>query len=128
LKGISNELGSNAEIFSYCCVWGVDPSVPLDTTPIAFTRGLKENGYWDEKYGLYGSKGGYVVFGDGHVTWFDGDKPAKFLAYDREHYTSNIRETQPTSVVITCGYNVKNNVQGSDGSLIITHHHGLAEE
>jgi prepilin-type processing-associated H-X9-DG protein len=42
--------------------------VPLATTPLAFTRGLKIDGTWDEKYGLYGSKGGYVVFCDGHVT------------------------------------------------------------
>jgi prepilin-type processing-associated H-X9-DG protein len=66
--------------------------VPLDITPLAFTRGLKTDGTWDETAGLYGSKGGYVVFCDGHVTWYDGSKPAKFLKWDKSGYTSDIRE------------------------------------
>ncbi|MDR2812555.1 MAG: prepilin-type N-terminal cleavage/methylation domain-containing protein, partial [Puniceicoccales bacterium] len=59
-------------LFSYCTIANLDGSVPLATTPLAFTRGLKTDGTWDEKYGLYGSKGGYVVFCDGHTTWLDG--------------------------------------------------------
>jgi type II secretory pathway pseudopilin PulG len=128
LKSISNGLtDSRAEIFSYCFAWGIDPNVPLDRTPLAFTRGLKENGTWDEKYGLYGDKGGYVVFCDGHTTWFDGSRPAKFLHWNGQQYTSNIRETHPEDVLITCGWNVKNNLKGSDGSLIVTHNFGLAK-
>ncbi|MDR2812642.1 MAG: hypothetical protein LBB05_02545 [Puniceicoccales bacterium] len=127
LKLVSNGLGPGSEIFSYCLAWGIDPSASLDTTPLGFTRGLKENGYWDEKYGLYGSKGGYVVFCDGHTTWFDGSKPAKFLKWDRSGYTNNIRETLAKDVLITCGYNVRNNVRGTDNSLLVTHHFGLAE-
>jgi prepilin-type processing-associated H-X9-DG protein len=88
-------------IFSYCFVTGLPASVPLATTPLGFTRGLNKNGLWDEKAGLYGSKGGYVVYCDGHVTWFDGSRPAKFLKWDQLGYTSDIRETVPTGAIIT---------------------------
>jgi prepilin-type processing-associated H-X9-DG protein len=81
--------------WSYCTIANLDGSVPLATTPLVFTRGLKTDGTWDEKYGLYGSKGGYIAFCDGHVTWFDGNKPAKFLKWDGSGYTSNIREALP---------------------------------
>jgi hypothetical protein len=75
----------------------------MDTTPLAFTRGLKPDGTWDEKYGVYGNKGGYVVYCDGHTTWFDGSKPAKFLKWDRSGYTNNIFETIPNTATIGCG-------------------------
>ncbi|MDR2812705.1 MAG: hypothetical protein LBB05_02905 [Puniceicoccales bacterium] len=55
------------------------------------------DGTWDEEAGLYGSKGDYVVFCDGHVTWFDGSKPAKFLKWDQSGYTSKIYEAVPLS-------------------------------
>jgi prepilin-type N-terminal cleavage/methylation domain-containing protein/prepilin-type processing-associated H-X9-DG protein len=40
------------------------------TTPIAFTRGLKDDGTWDADRGVYGADGGYVLFLDGHVEYF----------------------------------------------------------
>ncbi|MDR0740435.1 MAG: hypothetical protein LBF34_01850 [Puniceicoccales bacterium] len=89
-------------ITSYCFVTGLLDGAPPGTTPLGFTRGLNKNGKWDEKAGLYGSKGGYVVFCDGHTTWFDGNKPAKFLKWDQSGYTSDIREALPTGVPITC--------------------------
>jgi prepilin-type processing-associated H-X9-DG protein len=80
---------------SYCLIYPLPATVPLDTTPLGFTRGLCTNGKWDEELGLYGSKGGYVVYCDGHVTWFDGDRQAKFLKWDRSGYTSDIRDAVP---------------------------------
>ncbi|MDR2371945.1 MAG: type II secretion system GspH family protein, partial [Puniceicoccales bacterium] len=95
---------SNISFFlSYCTIANLDGSVPLATTPLAFTRGLKSDGTWDEKYGLYGSKGGYVVFCDGHVTWFDGSKPAKFLHWNGQEYTTDIRQTVPNIAKIGNG-------------------------
>jgi prepilin-type processing-associated H-X9-DG protein len=88
---------------SYCTIANLDGSVPLATTPLTFTRGLKSDGKWDEKYGLYGSKGGYVAFCDGHVTWFDGSKPAKFLHWNGEQYTTDIRQTVPNVAKFGCG-------------------------
>ncbi|MDR2812225.1 MAG: hypothetical protein LBB05_00305, partial [Puniceicoccales bacterium] len=49
-------------IVSYCVVCNLPANVPLETTPFGFTRGLREDGKWDEKAGLYGSKGGYVIY------------------------------------------------------------------
>jgi prepilin-type processing-associated H-X9-DG protein len=110
LNPVTNGLGTNAEIVSYCVILGVEPNDHPETTPIAFSRGLKEDGTWDEAYGLYGSKGGYIAFCDGHVKWFDGDKPVKLLKYDQSGYTSNILETQPPNVQFSCGYKVNANL------------------
>jgi prepilin-type processing-associated H-X9-DG protein len=90
-------------LLSYCTIGNLDASIPFATTPLAFTRGLKTDGTWDEKYGLYGSKGGYVVFCDGHVTWFDGSKPVKFLHWNGEQYTTDIRQAVPNVAKFGCG-------------------------
>jgi prepilin-type processing-associated H-X9-DG protein len=110
----------SGEVISYCLIGGLPGSIPLETTPVAFTRGLKENGLWDEKAGLYGSKGGLVAFADGHVTWFDGSKPAKFLKWDQSGYAVNIREAIPDEAYISSGWNLKTGLKSSqDDSLII---------
>ncbi|MDR2813017.1 MAG: hypothetical protein LBB05_04530, partial [Puniceicoccales bacterium] len=101
---------------------------PLETTPFGFTRGLREDGKWDEKAGLYGSKGGYVIYCDGHVTWFDGSKPAKFLKWDQSGYTNDIREAVPSSSWITCGNPGTKTNYKSDGKLVILYHAGTGGE
>jgi hypothetical protein len=93
--------------------------MPLATTPVAFTRGLKANGKWHSKYGLYGDRGGYVVFGDGHMTWFDGSNPAKFLHWNGREYTSDIREAVPSGTLITGGRHMTQNITDSDGALLL---------
>lgn len=44
------------------------------TTPIVWTRGLKPDGTWasenEETPGVYGSKGGFIAFLDGHIEWY----------------------------------------------------------
>ena len=87
--------------FSYCIVTKLPAYAKADTTPIAFTRGLREDGTWSKDYGLYGSEGGYVVFIDGHVKWFDGKRAARFLKWDQTGYTSNILEAIPESSFIS---------------------------
>ncbi|MDR1591178.1 MAG: hypothetical protein LBR92_04280 [Puniceicoccales bacterium] len=52
----------DGEVLSYCLIGGLSDNIYLETTPIAFTRGLKENGLWDEKAGLYGFRGGICGF------------------------------------------------------------------
>jgi hypothetical protein len=90
-------------LISYCFIaHGPVSNIPLATTPLAFTRGLCIDGTWDEKSGLYGSKGGFVVFCDGHTNWFDDSKPAKFLHWNGQKYTSDIREAVPLNSEITC--------------------------
>jgi prepilin-type processing-associated H-X9-DG protein len=116
---------NDACITSYCFMLNLPSNIPLNTTPLAFTRGLREDGKWDEKSGLYGSKGGYVLYADGHVVWFDGDKPAKFLHWNGEQYTSNIRQTVPNSTWITCSKEGAVNITyKSEGSLVVLYHPG----
>jgi type II secretory pathway pseudopilin PulG len=126
---IKNDIttSTNAVPLSYCLISGLSASVPLATTPFGFTRGLRKDGKWDEKVGLYGSKGGYVVFCDGHTTWFDGSKSAKFLHWNGQEYTSDIRNTVPNSALISCGNETEKSDYTSDGSnekLVILHHFG----
>ncbi|MDR1366600.1 MAG: prepilin-type N-terminal cleavage/methylation domain-containing protein [Puniceicoccales bacterium] len=114
---------------SYCFVCGLSADVPLNTTPLGFTRGLREDGKWDERAGLYGSKGGYVVYCDGHVTWFDGDQPARFLKWDGSGYSSDIRDAVPggtinTGVFITCSNKGIKTDYKSDNKLVILYHPG----
>ncbi|MDR2200690.1 MAG: prepilin-type N-terminal cleavage/methylation domain-containing protein [Puniceicoccales bacterium] len=121
---ITNFMISNEMLISYCLVMNLPPNIPLDTTPLGFTRGLREDGKWDEKGGLYGSSGGYVVYCDGHVVWFDGSKPAKFLKWDKSGYTSNIREAVPNTTFIACCNGNGNTSYTSDGSVVILFHAG----
>jgi prepilin-type N-terminal cleavage/methylation domain-containing protein/prepilin-type processing-associated H-X9-DG protein len=115
---VDNALFSGWSLMSYCFIaYGPISNIPLETTPLAFTRGLCIDGTWDEKAGLYGSKGGYIVFCDGHVTWFDGSKPAKFLHWNGQEYTSDIRYAVPTNAEITCGH--QNIYKGNNSGLII---------
>jgi prepilin-type N-terminal cleavage/methylation domain-containing protein len=39
------------------------------TTPLVWTRGLGTDGKWAALDGVWGSEGGHIVFGDGHVVW-----------------------------------------------------------
>ncbi|MDR1591049.1 MAG: hypothetical protein LBR92_03595, partial [Puniceicoccales bacterium] len=111
--------GSDGLVFSYCLIAGSLGNVSPATTPVAFTRGLTTNGFWDEKVGIYGSKGGFVAFADGHVTWFNGDKPAKFLKWDGKSYTSNIAETLPEGILIIAGSYLRTDLTSKDGALIL---------
>jgi prepilin-type processing-associated H-X9-DG protein len=116
-SGVDNNLFSGYHLLSYCFIaHGPVADIPLETTPLAFTRGLCTDGTWDEDAGLYGSKGGYVVFCDGHVTWFDGSRPAKFLKWDQSGYTSDIRCAVPAQSEITFGHNTT--YKGTNDKLI----------
>ncbi|MDR0740443.1 MAG: type II secretion system GspH family protein [Puniceicoccales bacterium] len=118
-----------AERISYCFILNLPGSVPLATTPLGFTRGLRADGKWDEKAGLYGSKGGYVIYCDGHTVWFDGSKSAKFLHWNGQEYTSDIRQAVPSSTFITCGNPGTKTDYKSDGKsadqLVILYHAGI---
>jgi prepilin-type processing-associated H-X9-DG protein len=124
---ITNDLSNDVSL-SYCIISGLSSSVPLDRTPLGFSRGLKTNGKWHPKYGLYGDKGGYVVFCDGHVTWFDGSRPAKFLTWDQNGYSTDIRDAIPNSAFISSGWNLKNNIKDTDNSLLLIYHNGTGGE
>jgi len=62
------------------------------TTPIAYTRGLKKDGTWDPKKGVYGDWGGHMVFLNGSTTTFQGGVKNK-LTSTRDTPTSDVTET-----------------------------------
>ncbi|MDR1591127.1 MAG: hypothetical protein LBR92_04020 [Puniceicoccales bacterium] len=120
---VNNSLFDAIYVLSYCFIaFGPVSNIPLNTTPLAFTRGLCTDGKWDEKAGLYGSKGGYVVYCDGHVTWFDGNNPARFLKWNQSGYTSDIRYAVPTNAEMTCS---SGNVYKGDNEKLIIWDRGL---
>jgi type II secretory pathway pseudopilin PulG len=122
-SGVSNFMVSGGHLLSYCVICKLPGNIPLETTPLAFTRGLNKQGLWDEKSGLYGSTGGFVVFCDGHTVWFDGNNPAKFLKWDQSGYTNDIREAIPSDTWITCAHDfdqVRSDYWGENAKAIIS--------
>lgn len=113
-------------LFSYSILMGAVGNVDSpETLPVAFSRGLMSNGLWNDKYGLYGNKGGYVMFADGHFTWFKGDKAAKFLKWDRSGYSSNILDAIPQTAKFHCGdESILEDVQDSEGNVVLVNNAG----
>lgn len=120
-SGAASELasGDNPVSLSYSFISGVPLESDSETTPIGFTRGLMDNGRWSRRYGLYGNRGGYVVFGDGHVRWYDGDEPAVFLKWDKSGYTHDIREAIPNGATITSGNGLRSDLKDESATLLI---------
>jgi prepilin-type N-terminal cleavage/methylation domain-containing protein len=63
------------------------------TTPIAFTRGLNAQGFWDDSQGAYRSAGGHVIFLGGNVQYFASID--NHLVSTAGKPTSDIREAIP---------------------------------
>lgn len=55
---------------SWSMVLNVPPDLPKDA-PVFWTRGLGADGYWSAEDGVFGDKGGVVVFADGRAVWFN---------------------------------------------------------
>lgn len=66
------------------------------TTPIAWTRGLQVNGQWSRE-SVYGEKGGFIAFLDGHVKWYSNlnDNEGLLTHFITRKPTSNILEALP---------------------------------
>lgn len=56
---------ADQDVVAFDFVTGLDTGMP-STTPIAWTRGLRQDGTWDKK-GPHGSSGGFIVFMGGNV-------------------------------------------------------------
>ncbi len=77
---------------SYQLVGGLTLSMPR-TTPIGFTRGLREDGRWDRENGVYGDQGGHLVYLGGHVQWRRNLEPDQiWSSFDEETLPTNILE------------------------------------
>ncbi|MDR2806852.1 MAG: type II secretion system GspH family protein [Puniceicoccales bacterium] len=83
----------NEHSFSINIIVDLPAFCPPNTTPIIFTRGLNQNGHWDDN-GVF-KKGGYIAFLDGQVKWFD-DVENKLWKADMTATTSDISEAIPS--------------------------------
>ena len=81
---------------------GVNPMADPSTTPIAWTRGLRTDGTWQdldgERPGVYGKEGGFIVFLDGHVQWYADLRSGggRLVHAGTGHPTADIREALGT--------------------------------
>ncbi|HTB62225.1 MAG TPA: hypothetical protein VK737_01445 [Opitutales bacterium] len=81
----------------------INPAAQPLTTPIAWTRGLRDDGTWAPDSPWQG-KGGHIAFLDGHVIWCDrvSNLPAgeTMVRYGTNIATQNIREALPPGAVV----------------------------
>lgn len=86
---------------SITLVKGISTAANLSTTPVAWTRGLSSNGKWaglaDSNPGVYGDKGGFIAFLDGHVKWYSNlnENGGLLTHYVTRKPTSNIFHAIP---------------------------------
>lgn len=86
---------------SITLVKGISVSANLSTTPVAWTRGLRPDGKWapltDPHPGVYGQKGGFIAFLDGHVKWYTNlnENGGLLTHYTTRKPTSNILDAIP---------------------------------
>lgn len=86
---------------SITLVRGIPVNANPSTTPVAWTRGLRSNGRWapltDDYPGVYGEKGGFIAFLDGHVKWYGNlnENGGLLTHYITRKPTSNILDALP---------------------------------
>ncbi len=92
----------DGEVLSFQVVAGLSTSFS-STTPVAFTRGLGQDGRWVSRSdgSVYGSDGGHIVFLGGNVNWKrDNRDDNRLVAYDDsvgdQGRTENILDTFTT--------------------------------
>lgn len=93
----------NEKFAEFPLSWEVANGVSPDAhgeTPLLWTRGLKPDGTWDKDKGVFGDRGGHIVFADMSVRWFkslrDDENPGGVLKkYGTREPTCNIYEAVP---------------------------------
>lgn len=86
---------------SIVLVKGISANAHLSSTPVVWTRGLRVDGKWsglgEVKPGVYGDKGGFIGFLDGHVRWYRdlSENGGMLTHYITRRPTSNIFEAIP---------------------------------
>ena len=82
---------------SWVCLSPIPTHLPLENTPVLYSKGLNiETGLWEED-SLYGSEGGFIVFLDGHTKFFHHLKD-QFINFKTGQPTQYIKEALPTNV------------------------------
>jgi prepilin-type processing-associated H-X9-DG protein len=101
-NSISDEFKSAPLSFAFAS--SIPTHAPASTTPVAWTRGLREDGTWDRKTSPYQGNGGHIAFLDGHVVWYkrlDKNEPSmRLVKFGSSEATSNIKEALPPNVEI----------------------------
>ncbi len=91
---------------SVTVVKGISVNANPSTTPVAWTRGLRLNGRWapltDNYPGVYGEKGGFIAFLDGHVKWYSNlnENGGLLTHYITRKPTSNIFDALPPNASV----------------------------
>ena len=85
-------LGNFRELpLDWVCISPIPLNAPLATTPILYSRGLDvSKGVWEED-SVYGTKGGFIAFLDGHTEFFS-DLNRKLVNFRTQQPTSRIQE------------------------------------
>ena len=88
-------LGNFKELpLDWVCISPIPLNAPLATTPILYSRGLNvASGVWEED-SVYGTKGGFIAFLDGHTEFFS-DLNRKLVNFRTRQPTSHIQEAVP---------------------------------
>lgn len=82
---------------SWVCLSPIPTNLPLESTPVLYSKGLNiETGLWEED-SLYGSNGGFVVFLDGHTKFFHNLKN-QFIDFKTGKPTQYIQDSLPSYV------------------------------
>jgi prepilin-type N-terminal cleavage/methylation domain-containing protein len=70
-RAIASELktGSEANGFISWSAYAPTSRNTSSSIPLVWSRGLGTDGKWSATEGVWGSEGGHVSFGDGHVVW-----------------------------------------------------------
>lgn len=83
----------NQKAVSWDFVTGLSLNDPPNT-PVAWTRGLRRDGTWDAKAGVYGAEGGHIAFLSGSVQFFRDLSAAGLRTRDGQP-TTDILKTLP---------------------------------
>ena len=62
---------ADESIIGYAAVTGMSANANGSTTPLIWTKGLQNSGFWDPAVNPWGNDGGHIAFMDGHVEFFD---------------------------------------------------------
>ena len=82
---------------SWVVIRGIPTSVPLETTPLLYSRGLNaDTGEWEED-SLYGKQGGLVAYMDGHVEFYKNLKD-QLIHFKKGTVVSNIKDAVPKNL------------------------------
>jgi hypothetical protein len=88
-------------VLSFEIVANLPPNAPPTTTPVAWERGLREDGTWSPNSPRKGA-GGHIAYLDGHWEWADklDLNGTCFVKYGTNIPTTDIREALPPGAVI----------------------------